>query len=232
MPPDFKASMADMLNKLPSPRLILTHLGTEFFDNNESFKHSKPKVIVVMRNIKDTLVSTYHFYQTTPPLGFFKGSFEDFVDMYKEKELVYGDYYDFVFGYNQHRNNPDYTFFKYEEMKKDPKAEIKRVAEVIGVTLTDAQVDEVANETFFDNAKEKIAAEFKAFAPPPGQGPPAGFGGKPPMELPKVEHYCRKGVVGDWKNYFSPELQEFVDKLHAEKMKDPKAEGLKFVHSV
>ncbi|KAJ8040247.1 Sulfotransferase 1A1 [Holothuria leucospilota] len=30
--------------------------------------------------------------------------------------------------------------------------------------------------------------------------------------------YLRKGVVGSWKEYFSPERNEFFDKLYAEKM--------------
>ena len=155
--------------------------------------------------------------------------------MFKAKDLVYGDYYEWVLGWNQQRNNPNYFFFKYEDMKLNPKAEIKRIAEVLGVTLTDDQIDEVAEEIAFNKHKENLTEEFKAFAPPRfivwlgkyGIGPLGGW-----RTPPKVEEICRKGVVGDWENHFTPELKEYVDNLHAEMMKDPRAEGLQFVDTI
>jgi len=235
LPPRFKKSVAEELVKTPSPRLINTHLGHEFFDNNESLKKTNTKFIVLMRNIKDTLVSYYYFYRNTGFLGFYKGSFEEFMDIFKAKDLVYGDYFDWVLGWNQHRNNPNYFFFKYEDMKANPKAEIKRVAEVLGVTLTDEQVDEVSKEIEISKHRENLNEEFEKWGPPRflmwlakhGIGPLAGFNGPP-----KVEDICRKGVVGDWKNHFTPELREYVDNLHKEMMKDPRAKGLQFVDSI
>ena len=152
--------------------------------------------------------------------------------MYKAKELVYGDYYDFYIGYNQHRANPNYTFVKYEDVKKNPRTEIKRVADVIEVTLSDSQMDEIENETAFPQMKERFIAAFKTFGPPKFVHWIRRLLGKPPILLPKGEDFCRKGIVGDWENHYSPALQEFVDQLHAERMRDPKAEGLECVDSI
>ncbi len=49
------------VEQMQRPRLLKTHLYSEFFA--EKLKTSKAKVIVVIRNPKDALVSYYHFYR-------------------------------------------------------------------------------------------------------------------------------------------------------------------------
>ena len=34
----------------------------------------------------------------------------------------------------------------------------------------------------------------------------------------RVSPYMRKGIVGDWQDHLSPETNEYVDKLYAEKI--------------
>ena len=80
---------AVIVESFASPRTISTHLRPQYFE--KPLSKSSPKVIVLMRNPKDALVSYYHFYRANGPLGQFKGDFNEFFELHKENKVVYGD---------------------------------------------------------------------------------------------------------------------------------------------
>ena len=53
----------DLIEKIPPPRIIKTHLPARFFTNHRNVVDKKTKVVYGMRNPKDTLVSFYNFYR-------------------------------------------------------------------------------------------------------------------------------------------------------------------------
>ena len=55
------------------------------------------QVIVIMRNPKDTLVSYYHFYNTRTMFDKLP-TFTDFFEIFRNNELVFGDWFDHVLG--------------------------------------------------------------------------------------------------------------------------------------
>lgn len=67
------------IERLPDPRFYRTHLVVDYF--RKPLATQKTKFIVINRNVKDTLVSYYHFYRSVALLGNFKGSFFDFMEM-------------------------------------------------------------------------------------------------------------------------------------------------------
>ena len=95
-------------------------LGSRFRFFEETFKETTPRCIVVTRNLKDALVSYYHFYRSVQPLGNFSGSFSEFLELYKADRLVHGDWFDFNLGWWEHREHPNFLFLTYEDMKMDP----------------------------------------------------------------------------------------------------------------
>lgn len=59
-----KPAFVDLLRDQPAPRLMNTHLQARFLA--PALEKGRAKVIVVLRNPKDLVVSYYHFYKTRP----------------------------------------------------------------------------------------------------------------------------------------------------------------------
>ena len=51
------------VQKLPDPRLIKTHLAAKFFQRQLQQNETCPRIIVVLRQPLDVLVSFYHFHK-------------------------------------------------------------------------------------------------------------------------------------------------------------------------
>ena len=183
------------------PRLIKTHLQANFFERVLADKSSCPKFIVVLRNPKDLLVSFYHFHRSWPGTTAFPDNWELFFEKFKNKSLLYGDYFDHVLSWHRYKDHPNVLTVKYEDMKKDAAAVIKQVGDLVGVTTDDDTAMKIAEETSFDAMKSR----------PPGKMLPAV--GK------DFKGFFRKGATGTWKEeLFTDEQIKCVDDLVAEKL--------------
>ena len=176
------------------PRVLKTHLPEWCF--TDTFKKCHPKVIVVMRDPKDIIVSFYHMYKKLPVMGPFKGNFDEFFELFQNKELTYGDVFDYNLGWWKHRGDGRYLFLRYEDMKQDVKPAIRQIADLCNVTLNADQVDRIAQYCEFDSMSRStpIKLFLEEFKVPVG-------------------HFMRKGQVGDWETMMSPSQREYVDKL-------------------
>ncbi|CAH1248739.1 SULT2A1 [Branchiostoma lanceolatum] len=109
------------LAELLSPRLLITHLPIQFAPKGISKPQNKVKVLVPMRNPKDTAVSMFHFSKEIVPMlggNAYDLRWEDFVQDYSAGIVPYGDFCDHVSGWWQMRDDPHFLFLKYEDMKK------------------------------------------------------------------------------------------------------------------
>ncbi|XP_054619438.1 sulfotransferase 1B1-like [Dunckerocampus dactyliophorus] len=158
------------------PRVIKTHL--QFHLIPRSFWQNKCKVIYVARNAKDNLVSYFHFnhMNLTHPEP---GPWEGYIQKFMCGQVPWGSWYDHVKGYWQEREKKNILFLFYEDMKENPRREIERIMRYLDLSLS----DDVISRTFSRNY---------TFIP-----------------QPVFDHsrstFMRKGVVGDWKNHFTPE---------------------------
>ena len=180
--------MVEYAAKQEGPRILKTHLTPSFFPT--ALLNPGTKFIILVRNPKDCLVAYYHHYKFGPFTDF-DGTFEDFMEIYKAKQLRYGDWFQFYEQWWSMHDDPRVCSVKYEDLKKDLPSEILRLAEFMSVTLTGEQVDDICRHVSFTNMKKNPAVH---------KGP---TGNKNPA--------YRKGVIGDWKNCFTPELQALVD---------------------
>ncbi len=192
----------DEMMEMPSPRIFKTHLYSKFFDTE--IKKAKPKVIVVQRNPKDCLVSYFHFYKNFKiSFGDYPGNFDDFFELYKHKHLLFGDFFDHIVSWWEHRNEENYLFTSYEELKKDVRAVIKKFATFLGKELSNEMVDTIAEHTSFEKMKNNPMVNME----------------------PMVKDFMRKGIIGDWTNYFNDEQSQLID----EKAKEVEEKyGIKF----
>ncbi|CAH1248697.1 SULT1C3 [Branchiostoma lanceolatum] len=180
------------LAELLSPRLLITHLPIQFAPKGISKPQNKVKVLVPMRNPKDTAVSMFHFSKEIIPLLGGNADdlrWEDFVQDYSAGIVPYGDFCDHVLGWWQMRDDPHFLFLKYEDMKKDLLSAVKTIVTFLEVDLDESTVKGIAEASTFNNMKPVLDNAAAA----------------------ERRHIARKGIVGDWKNYFSTEESEAFD---------------------
>ncbi|XP_035682570.1 sulfotransferase family cytosolic 1B member 1-like [Branchiostoma floridae] len=186
-------TLADM----PSPRLVVTHLPIELAPKGISKPQNKVKILVPMRNPKDTAVSLYHFGNKIFKLMGLKDDipWEGFAQKFTNGKVPYGPFEDHVLGWWKMRDDPHFLFLKYEDMKKDLLSAVKTIVAFLEVDLDESTIKGIAEASTFNNMKVDMdnskVAERRAIA--------------------------RKGIIGDWKNMFTPEQSEAFDAWYEEK---------------
>lgn len=194
----------DMLKELPSPRplnshFLHRHLPRQIFEK-------KTKTIILHRDPKDVAVSWYHHMIGTEGLFPYNGDFPDFLDLYLEGTVPYGSWFNFersvLQSIKEHPDLPVHHMF-YEDMKEDCARELRKMVKFLGMTASDELCQQVADACEFKKLKAVIADR------------------PDPLRLTwkeGTEGMCRKGIVGDWKNWFSEEDKERLDKVLASKL--------------
>ncbi|GFQ81600.1 sulfotransferase 1C4 [Trichonephila clavata] len=148
-------------------------------------------------------------------------------------ELEYNDYFDHLLDWYPHRNDSNVFYTRFEDMKKDMTSVVLKLSKFLGQEYIDAieKDNNVLNNILlysgFDYMKKKLSEvyDMQKLAEFTGNV----FEGhkycieftaslNPPEELPELQ-FIRKGIVGDWKNYFSPDQNERLNKKMLEKMK-------------
>ena len=179
-----------------------THLRPDTFQ--KQIDAGKVKVIVVIRNPKDTLVSFYHFYRMHRGLGNFQGSWDEFYELHNAKGLIFGDYFDWYAKWLEHTDKPNVELVKYEDMKRRMPEVIGRMCNFLGKPLSDDVIPDLINHLSFDSMKNNEMTNLES---------------NPRFDT-KVSPFMRKGQIGDWKNYFSDEQSAQVDNLYMTRIKD------------
>ncbi|XP_059212559.1 amine sulfotransferase-like [Centropristis striata] len=190
-----------VLGERPDPRVYCTHLPTNMLPHG--VKTKRIKVVYVMRNPKDVLVSLYHFAHSWVLLETPK-SFEDFFQDFLDGNAFMGSWFDHVREYYNEKDQMDILFVRYEDMLKDLRGEVVKLCAFLGKDLTDEAIDHVVEMSIFKNMKTIPNANY--------------------LELLEKQFYqrdtMRKGVAGDWKNHFTVAQNEYFDRVFAERMSD------------
>ncbi|GMP22164.1 hypothetical protein CsSME_00000299 [Camellia sinensis var. sinensis] len=190
------------LSGMPSTRLFHTHFPYSALP--DSIKNSECKIVYITRNPKDTMVSMWHFFNSvrTPEQGPypFDKAFESFCDgLYP-----FGPFFDHVLEYWEVRlkKSDKILFLRYEEIKRDPKGLVKRLASFLGRPfVNEEEVEKVLWRCSLDRLKNLEVNK----------------NGSTAVGLPTNSFY-RLGVVGDWRNNFSHEVEERLDQISSMKL--------------
>ncbi|MBA0577006.1 hypothetical protein Golob_024930, partial [Gossypium lobatum] len=118
------------LSKIPSPSLFSTHLTYPMLA--DSVKRLNCRIVYITRNPFDIVVSSWHFTRGVHNLP--DWSLEDCFEMFCRGEEGFGPFWDHALGYwNTSVEKPsNVLFMRYEELKEDPMAQTKRLAEFLG----------------------------------------------------------------------------------------------------
>ncbi|XP_029031498.1 sulfotransferase 6B1 [Betta splendens] len=173
------------VNQAPSPRFLGTHMHPDFIP--ATFYQEKTKMLVIFRNPKDTLVSYFHFCNSNPVLP--SVEWDSFFRQFMSGDVFWGSYIEHALAWEKKMDDPRVMIITYEDMKQDLNAGIRQVSGFFGCSLTESQVQQIAENSTFRAMKENSSKSHGVVA----------------------DAIFRKGEVGDWKNHFSPEQSREMD---------------------
>ena len=187
---------ADIAGQLAPPRFLRTHLPYHVWQQNIA-KHPDLKIIQTIRNPKDLLVSYYHHFRSDAMIGGFNGTWDQYFQWVKEGRLPYGDLFDHItkwYKFNMNRTNS--LVVQYEDMKKDTRGCVIKIANFLGQEIPDSKtIDLIVEKSSFETMSTKINGFFRY---------------NKTWDSSK-SRFIRKGQIGDWINYFTNEQSAYVD---------------------
>ncbi|CAG9841095.1 unnamed protein product [Diabrotica balteata] len=157
------------------------------------------RIIYCTRNPKDTCVS---FYYHVKLLHGFNVTFETFCELFLNGSVIYGDFFDHVSEFWKKRQDENVLFIQYEQMKKDSRTAIRKIAQFLEKDVSEEDVESLNKFLQFSNMKENKACNCEVLLDKKG--------GKKYFEKAGY-HFIRKGEVGDWKNHMTPEIEDQFD---------------------
>ncbi|XP_065450505.1 sulfotransferase 1C2-like isoform X2 [Chrysemys picta bellii] len=186
---------------MPPPRTLKTHLPVKLLP--PSFWEQQCKFLYVARNAKDCMVSYYHFQRMSKVVPD-PGPWHEYFEMFMTGKVGWGPWHDHVKGWWKAKDMHCVLFLFYEDMKKDLKREIQKVARFLGKNLDQELLEKIVYHTSFDVMKDN---------------PMANRSGVPLSIMDQsISPFMRKGTVGDWKNHFTVAQNERFDEDYEEKM--------------
>ncbi|XP_063964842.1 sulfotransferase 1B1-like [Lytechinus pictus] len=198
------------LDKMPSPRIMFTHLPLELLP--PGVFEANAKIIYSARNPKDVLASLYRFIGKTPEALFV--TWEILYSTIFTDQFFYGAWDRHVLSYWKLRNDKNVLFLKYEDMKKNPTKIVAQIAEFINHPISDDVRDVIVEKTSLDKIKKEMKRLEETLED--GYMFSKAYG---------TLNYFQKGVIGDWKNYFTVAQNEQFDKELEERLGES---GLEF----
>ncbi|XP_048225366.1 sulfotransferase 2A1-like [Perognathus longimembris pacificus] len=182
------------------PRLLTSHLPIQLFP--KSFLTSKAKVIYIIRNPKDVLVSGYYFYRHSKLMKN-PESLQQFYGWFIQGNVPYGSWFAHVLGWMSMRERENVLVLSYEALKKDTRSTVKRICQFLGKKLEPEELDLVLENSSFQAMKENKMSNYSL---------------SDRSYFPTGVEMIRRGMVGDWKNHLTVTQAEAFDKIFREKL--------------
>jgi methylamine dehydrogenase accessory protein MauD len=190
--PWFERSLKDgtAYDTLPAPRVFKSHLSYLRIPKGSC------RYIYVARDGKDVAVSYYHFCTTHMR---YKGSFDDFFELFLKGEVPFGSWFRHVRGWWQHRDDANVLFLRYEELTTDLPGCLRGIAAFCGLEVAPARWPGILERCSFDFMKRHESQ----FDPMTALLFEQGF---------RPSSHLRRGQAGAWSGQLSPRQARRFDK--------------------
>ncbi|XP_007523589.1 sulfotransferase 1B1 [Erinaceus europaeus] len=199
--PGLRTSGVEQLEKNPSPRVVKTHLPTDLLPT--SFWENNCKMIYLARNAKDVAVSFYHF-DLMNNLEPFPGTWGQYLERFITGNVAYGSWFNHVKSWWKKKQEHPILFLYYEDLKENPKQEIKKIVKFLEKNLNEEAIDKIVLHTSFEMMKDNPLVNYTHIP-------------NAVMDHSKSP-FMRKGITGDWKNYFTVTQNEKFDDIYKTEM--------------
>lgn len=193
---------------------LMTHFPYNVLNPVDSAKY-----IYVARNPYDCAVSYYHFMKGLTPKSVTDVSFEKFLNLYLAGKILYGDYFDHVLPWYEHRGAENILFITYEQLKVDTREQVLKIADFLGEEHGTAlrKDEDLLQRVIHACSLESMKAVFsekpinmaKIMLKVAPENSETFAMVKTMEDITEEMHegsgFVRKGIVGDWRNYFTAE---------------------------
>ncbi|ESQ50121.1 hypothetical protein EUTSA_v10002041mg [Eutrema salsugineum] len=207
-----ESSSPDLAKFSSVPRLFATHMPLHAM--HETIKDSPCKIVYICRNVKDTLISWWFFKCAVYKTELNRSSLESIFKSFCNGTFSYGPFWEHLLSYwrGSLEDPKRVLFMKYEEMKEKPHDQIKRLADFLGCPFTKEEVKNGLVNEILDLCSLRNLSGLEI---------------NKTGKINNIDHkvFFRKGEVGDWKNYLTPEMENQIDTIIQEKLQ---GSGLKF----
>ena len=177
-------------------RLAKTHLHYDMLNLTKG-----GKILYVARNPKDCLVSFYHFSKSFEEFHFADASFDVFFDLFLNGRVFFNDYFDHLRSWLPHATDSNVCFLTYEQMIDNPRDAILQIASFLDHDLYPDRL--LANDEY---VLKSIIQQSSFTTMSSDQWKWC------PKKMLPGSSFIRRGIVGDWKNYFSQEQDALMNK--------------------
>lgn len=187
----------------PSPRFRVSHLLHQFMPS--ALRQKRGKVIYIVRNPKDVLVSYFYFHKLATMLETPK-DFDEFFEKFLRGDVFGGRWFDHIKTWYSQKDNMNILFITYEEMIQNLRSAVERIALFLDKELTDEQIARVVEHSTFKNMRKIPQANYEQVSDD--------------LLNHHAGTFMRKGTIGDWKNHFTVTQSERFDEAFQKEMKD------------
>lgn len=207
-------------DQYPSPRVVKTHapfhmlMGVGPNVSIEALETTGAKVVYVARNAKDASLS--HFFHLAPTTGKRRMPMDAWAALYLSGAVGNGSPAKHFAGWcNAAASSSSILYLTYEDLKRNPKATVRRLASHLGfVNTTDKEIDKVI-----------AAASFSAMSPKEKRRPrrtrsrhASRYSVAPGATYDDnltMSNQFREGIIGAWRRHFNIRLSQQFDQMYA-----------------
>ncbi|XP_015275521.1 PREDICTED: sulfotransferase 1C1-like, partial [Gekko japonicus] len=140
---------------MPSPRTLKTHLPVQLLP--PSFWEQNCHLFFL--NAKDNAVSYFHFHRMSQIMPD-PGNWDQYLEDFLAGKVLFGSWSDHVRGWWEAKDRHRILYLFYEDIKEDPAREIRKVAQFLGIELTEPVLKRIVQHTTFESMKANPMANY------------------------------------------------------------------------